>query len=83
MNNFFRRFIVYYYTIVIKWRGCDRNCLVCQTFFFYIIGKNDYFLVLFMLFVISIDDNSFEFFTHFFLLNSIFNNRIEPLKIYF
>jgi hypothetical protein len=48
---------------------CDIDCLVYETFFFdrmklffYIYEINDYFLVLLMLFVIQIDDNSFGFF---------------------
>jgi hypothetical protein len=52
VNNFFGWFIVYCYTIVLSnAQACDRDCLVYQ-FFFYISLKNDYILILLMLFVI-------------------------------
>jgi hypothetical protein len=53
VNNFFGWFIVYCYTIVLSnAQACDRDCLVYQFFFFYISLKNDYILILLMLFVI-------------------------------
>jgi hypothetical protein len=52
VNNFFGWFIVYCYTIVLSnAQACDRDCLVYQIFF-YISLKNDYILILLMLFVI-------------------------------
>jgi hypothetical protein len=54
--------------------------IVLFTKLFYTSEKNDYFLVLLMLFVIYIDDSSFDFLCVFSFMRPILIILTEPLK---